>query len=91
MKKVSQSSRKSFRSYRISKKSWRVLRLATVSLWGIFLLGRGNLELANAPTNLSAMQETWGQSLGWKDPLEKDGNALQYSCLENCRRSSDRL
>ena len=31
--------------------SWRVLRVATVSLWGILLLVRGNLELANAPTN----------------------------------------
>ena len=31
--------------------SWRVLRVATISLWGIFLLARGDLELANAPTN----------------------------------------
>ena len=30
--------------------SWRVLRVATVSLWGI-LLAMGNLELANAPTS----------------------------------------
>ena len=30
----------------------------------------------------SAMQETWVQSLGWEDPLEK-GKALQYSGLEN--------
>ena len=30
---------------------WRVLQVATVSLWGI-LLAMGNLELANAPTNL---------------------------------------
>ena len=30
--------------------SWRVLRVATISLWGILLTG-GNLELANAPTN----------------------------------------
>ena len=30
------------------------------------------------------MQETWVQFLGWEDPLEKgNGNALQYSCLEN--------
>ena len=29
--------------------SWRVLRVATISLWGI-LLAMGNLELANAPT-----------------------------------------
>ena len=28
--------------------SWRVLRVATISLWGI-LLAMGNLELANAP------------------------------------------
>ena len=28
--------------------------------------------------------ETQGQSLGWKDPLEKGmGHPLQYSCLEN--------
>ena len=25
--------------------------MATISLWGIFLLARGDLELANAPTN----------------------------------------
>ena len=30
--------------------SWRVLRVATISLWGIFL-AMGNLELANAPTS----------------------------------------
>ena len=34
--------------------------------------------------NLPAMQETWVQSLGWEDPLEK-GKALQYSGLENSR------
>ena len=31
--------------------SWRVLRVATISLWGILLLARGNLELPTAPTN----------------------------------------
>ena len=31
--------------------NWRVFRVATISLWGILLLARGNLELANAPTN----------------------------------------
>ena len=30
--------------------SWRVLGVATISLWGI-LLAMGNLELANAPTS----------------------------------------
>ena len=30
------------------------------------------------------MQKTWIQSLGQEDPLEKkNGNPLQYSCLEN--------
>ena len=34
--------------------------------------------------NLPAMQETWVQSLGLKDPLKgQPGNPLQYSCLEN--------
>ena len=33
---------------------------------------------------LPAMQETWVQPLGWEDlPGERNGNALQYSCLEN--------
>ena len=34
--------------------------------------------------NLFAMWETWVQSLGREDPLEKAmANLLQYSCLEN--------
>ena len=32
--------------------------------------------------NPLAMRETWVQSLGWEDPLEK-GMAAQYSCLGN--------
>ena len=32
---------------------------------------------------LPPMREIRVQSLGQEDPLEKDGNALQYSCLEN--------
>ena len=32
--------------------------------------------------NLSAMQETRVQSLGWEDTLE-NGNPFQDSCLEN--------
>ena len=47
--------------------------------------------------NPPAMWETWVQSLGWEDPLEKgtgthpsilgegNGNPLQCSCLENSR------
>ena len=33
--------------------------------------------------NLPAMQDTWVRSLGWEDPLEKEGYPLQYSGLEN--------
>ena len=33
--------------------------------------------------NLPAMQQTQIQSLDQKDPLEEEGNPLQYSCLEN--------
>ena len=31
--------------------NWRVLRVATISFCGILLLVKGDLELANAPTN----------------------------------------
>ena len=31
--------------------SWRVLGVAIISLWGVLHLVKGNLELANAPTN----------------------------------------
>ena len=33
--------------------------------------------------NLPAMQEIQVQSLGWEDPLEENGNPLQFSCSEN--------
>ena len=34
--------------------------------------------------NLPAMQEAQFPSLGWEDsPGERNGNRLQYSCLEN--------
>ena len=35
--------------------------------------------------NPPAMWESWVQSLGWEDPLEKRTASypLQYSCLEN--------
>ena len=40
--------------------------------------------MAQLVKNLPAMQETWIQSLGWEDPLEKGtGYPLQYSGLEN--------
>ena len=33
--------------------------------------------------SLPAVQETWVQSLGQEDPLEGNGNPIQYSRLEN--------
>ena len=40
--------------------------------------------VAQRVKNLLSMQETWVQSLGWEDPLEKVmTNPLWYSCLEN--------
>ena len=43
--------------------------------------------MAQMVKNLPAMQETGVQSLDGEDPLEKNGNPLQYSCLKN---STDR-
>ena len=39
--------------------------------------------VAQLVKNPPAIQETWLQSLGWEDPLEKEGYPLQYSDLEN--------
>ena len=39
--------------------------------------------MAQTVKYLPTMQETQVRSLGQEDPLEKDGNVLQYSCLEN--------
>ena len=42
--------------------------------------------VAQLVRNQPAIQETWVQSLGWEDPLEKrKGYPLQYSGLENSR------
>ena len=37
-------------------------------------------SLSELVTNLPAMQETWVQSLGWEDPLEK-GKAAHSNIL----------
>ena len=40
--------------------------------------------VAQLVKNPPAMQESWAQSLGWEDPLEKGkGYPLQYSSLES--------
>ena len=38
--------------------------------------------VAQMVKSLPAMWETWVQSLGWEDPMEKE-IPHQYSCLEN--------
>ena len=40
----------------------------------------GNFLVAQRVKNLPAIQETWGRSLGWEDPLEK-GMATHSSIL----------
>ena len=48
------------------------------------MLGIRDSLVAQKVKNPLAMQETWVQSLGWEDPLEKGmGYPLQYFCLEN--------
>ena len=40
--------------------------------------------VAQLVKSLPAVRETWVQSLCWKDsPGVRNGNPLQYSCLEN--------
>ena len=39
--------------------------------------------VAQMVKRLPAMRETRVQSLVWEDPLEKEMETLQYSCLEN--------
>ena len=40
-------------------------------------------QVAQMVKSLPAMPEAQVQSLGQEDPLQKDGNPLQYSCLGN--------
>ena len=43
--------------------------------------------VAQLVNNLSAMPETWVQSLCWENPWRREWQPTQYSCLEN---STDR-
>ena len=47
---------------------------------GLTLKNQASLVAQLVKKNLPAMQETWIQSLGWEDPLEK-GKATHYSIL----------
>ena len=40
-------------------------------------------QVAQTVKNLPARRETWVQSLGQEDPLEKGMATLQYPCLES--------
>ena len=63
----------------------------TILLLGVYIQGAS--LVAQTVKNLPGMQETWVQSLGQEDPLEKEmatpregnGNFLpgKFSCLEN--------
>ena len=46
--------------------------------------------VAQLVKNPPAMQETWIQSLGWEDPLEK-GRATHSSILENSVQNSQSM
>ena len=56
-----------------------------------FLLFERGALVTQLVKNPAAMWETWVQSLGWEDPLEKgtNGCSLQYSGLENSRDCID--
>ena len=62
-------------------------KVHTILRWKnqVSMLNKGCSPVAQTVKNLPAMWETWVQTLGQKDPLEKSGNPLQYSCLENPR------
>ena len=55
---------------------YNVVSLSTI----VFPLVQKVSLVAQLVKNLPAMQETWVQSLGWKDPLEK-GKATHSSML----------
>ena len=50
-------------------------------LWGIFLREKGNLELANAPTNLDSRLKSRDTTLPTKVRLVK-AMVFQWSCMD---------
>ena len=52
----------------------------SINIIYIYILYTMNFPGAHTAKNLLAMQETWVQSLGWEDPLEK-GMATHSSIL----------
>ena len=51
----------------------------------LYCLYVGAFLVVQTVKNMSALWETWVQSLGWENPLEKEMATwlLHYSCLEN--------
>ena len=66
---------------------WRVLRVATVSLWGILLLAMGNLALEAAKRSNPMSREQW---LPWRRRAERSystfkvrrGGREEISCIQ---------
>ena len=58
-------------SARISNNWWLVLKTELI-VWIDLSCTKSASLVAQMVKHLSAMQETWVQSLGWEDPLEKD-------------------
>ena len=54
------------------------------------LLGRTSL-VAQMVKRLSTMLETWVQSLGWEDPLEKEMAIHSKTCLENPMETTEQI
>ena len=61
--------------YKINKLQEYIVQCREYSLYFI-----GTSLIAQLVKNLPAMQETWIQSLGWEDPLEK-GKFIHTSIL----------
>ena len=56
---------------------------STIVLLEMYSHKLGASLVAQMVKNLPAMWETQVRSLGQEDPLEKEMQPLQYSCLEN--------
>ena len=50
---------------------WTIIGKATSLIFSVMSSFAMGFPVAQLVKNLPAMQETWVQSLGWEDPLEK--------------------
>ena len=63
--------------------SWNPESYSQHHIWHLHLKYQWASLVAQTVKNLPALWETWVQSLGWEDPLEKGTAPLQHSGLEN--------